>query len=506
MQLYRIVDKQSAVLIRAPPGSGKTSLLQLIALVNAPDVFENIYYISLVTLAGSGRTFESLWAKWHPGVGLDEIQSPPKDKKTSRRRPNLILVDEGQAAFDMILTLWGMLKSVMGGFNEHLHFIVVSAWGSSTVFHGGKAFPTPVQFPDSATVSLWPTRTYSMSLQFTLAEAIELWDRWCKMVLGIGDNLMSFHDLRDYIFTLTGRQPGLLVHILDWLDHQALPNIPADSLKQKVRCLLLSSRFYDSLTSLRSLMNLSKALRGGHLSAEPMRRLVRLLLREEPLRRSSLSGLAKDAAEQAVIWGQVMEEQDILIIPSQLHRLFLFRELYCSADASVASIRKEGLSSFVRRLIERLEPERLQLSESRSVEDNSVYERQYQNEFYRAACTITPKDVVLSPDVGPLYGARGFLDFLLSPLGWGFELLRDGSNLEEHVERFGTGGAYDKLVQDKVVVQYVILDFRMKPLVKAVQANSSICHIVFSNGSNTATLHTFGSEPETLHVGPNLTG
>ena len=126
-----------------------------------------------------------------------------------------------------------------------------------------------------------------------------------------------------------------------------------------------------------------------------------------------------------------------MIIPSQLHKLFLFRELYCSADASVASIREEGLSSFVRRVIERLELERLRLSESRSAEDNSVYERQYQNEFYRVACTITPKDVILSPDVRPLYGARGFLDFLLSPLGWGFKLLRDGSNLEEHVERFG---------------------------------------------------------------------
>ena len=127
MQLCSIVDKRGAVLIRAPPGSGKTSSLQLIVLVNAPDVFENVYYISLVTLAGSGRTFESLWAEWHPGVGLDEIRSPPKDKKTSRRRPNLIPVDEGQAAFGMSLTLWPMLKSVVGGFDEHLRFIVVSA-------------------------------------------------------------------------------------------------------------------------------------------------------------------------------------------------------------------------------------------------------------------------------------------------------------------------------------------------------------------------------------------
>ena len=129
---------------------------------------------------------------------------------------------------------------------------------------------------------------------------------------------------------------------------------------------------------------------------------------------------------------------------------------------------KESLLSFVGRVIERLEPTRLQLSESQSVEDSLVYERQYQNEFYRATYTITSKDTPLSPNVGPLYGARGFLDFLLSPLDWDFELLRDGSNLEEHVQRFGLGSAYDKLVKDEVVKYYVILDFRMKPLVQAV--------------------------------------
>ena len=169
---------------------------------------------------------------------------------------------------------------------------------------------------------------------------------------------------------------------------------------------------------MRSLVSLSKALRGEKTNAEPMRALVRLLLREEPLHLSSLSGLAKDAAEKAVFLGQVIEEQDILKILTQLHRMFLYRELYCSTNASVASIKKEGLSSFVQQVIERLDPTRLHLSESRNVEDNSVYEHQYQNEFYRVVCTITSKDKPLSRDVEPLYGARGFLDFLLSPLGW----------------------------------------------------------------------------------------
>ncbi|KAG0605270.1 hypothetical protein M758_9G044700 [Ceratodon purpureus] len=497
VKLCEIVDEKGAVLIRAPPGSGKTSLLQLIVQVNTRNMFEDVYYISLVDLSGSERTFESLWTEWHRGVDLNEIRSP-KDST----RPYLILVDEGQAAFNMKLTIWGTLKNIVGGHKKNLRMIVVSAWGSEIVSEDGKMVLTPVSFPKCATVSLWPTDTCAgVSLQLTQDEAMEVWDRWCQMVLGVGDSLMSFDDLRDYIFTLTGRQPGLLLHILDWLRQQGLVNIPAGSRKQKAQTLLLSSEFYDSLSSLRSLLRLSKALRGGDQNAEPMRGLVRLLLQEEPLRRSTLSGLVKDAAEKAVLWGQVMEEHDILKIPSQLQRLFLCRELYCSADASVASIREEGLLSFVRRVIERLEPTRLKFSQSRSVKDSSVYERQYQSEFYRAACTITSKDTPLPPDVGPLYGARGFLDFFLSPLGWGFELLRDGSNLEEHVLRFGPGGAYDKLVKDEVVKEYVILDFRMKPLVQAVQG---VCHVVFSNDFKMATLHTFGSGPETLHVGPTI--
>ena len=60
------------------------------------------------------------------------------------------------------------------------------------------------------------------------------------------------------------------------------------------------------------------------------------------------------------------------------------------------------------------------------------------------------------------------------------------------MERFGPG-AYDKLIQDEVVEQYVSLDFCMKPL---VQVDHFICHIVFSNGFKTTILYTFGNELE----------
>jgi hypothetical protein len=42
-----------------------------------------------------------------------------------------------------------------------------------------------------------------------------------------------------------------------------------------------------------------------------------------------------------------------------------------------------------------------------------------------------------------LFGAKGYLHYLLSPYGWDFELLRDGVELKEHIERFGPGGIYN---------------------------------------------------------------
>jgi hypothetical protein len=91
------------------------------------------------------------------------------------------------------------------------------------------------------------------------------------------------------------------------------------------------------------------------------------------------------------------------------------------------------------------------------------------------------------------------LDYLLSPYGWGFELLRNGAELKEYIERFGPSGIYKKLLHDKVIEDYVILDLRMKPPSKPIQL-SHVVHVVFSKDFKMVTLHTLGSEPKSLHV------
>lgn len=52
--------------------------------------------------------------------------------------------------------------------------------------------------------------------------------------------------------------------------------------------------------------------------------------------------------------------------------------------------------------------------------------------------------------------ANGIVDFWVSPVGWALELLRDGSCVQEHEERFLPGGKY----ADMPWAEHAVLDFR----------------------------------------------
>jgi len=105
-----------------------------------------------------------------------------------------------------------------------------------------------------------------------------------------------------------------------------------------------------------------------------------------------------------------------------------------------------------------------QLSDpERRVGDSSTAcppEAQYQQEFYRAFVDVVGP-AYTSPEYGTERGARkGRIDFFIRSKKWGIELLRDGSNLQEHNSRFGEEGAYGMWIPSNTMVDYLILDFR----------------------------------------------
>lgn len=67
-------------------------------------------------------------------------------------------------------------------------------------------------------------------------------------------------------------------------------------------------------------------------------------------------------------------------------------------------------------------------------------EAQWQDEFYRAAVSLLPKDVTISPEYGREEGAKGQVDFYIAKYNWLFEILREGIAMNSHERRFEHGG------------------------------------------------------------------
>ena len=99
----------------------------------------------------------------------------------------------------------------------------------------------------------------------------------------------------------------------------------------------------------------------------------------------------------------------------------------------------------------------------------------------------------MSPNDGKLFGTGGYLDFYLSkPYYWDFELVRDGDRLQDHLDRFTESGIYSRLLCNECLKDYVILDFRIKPLVEYMpDGDKHLTHVHFNADFKTTHLSGF---------------
>ena len=144
---------------------------------------------------------------------------------------------------------------------------------------------------------------------------------------------------------------------------------------------------------------------------------------------------------------------------SEIMRVF-YRDLYFKAIYGVcgsnviSSWTNETVLTLLKRILELFNPQVFVSNQSRG-RDGRRYECIYQDEFYRCCYLLAPSKC--HPDVGVIYGSRGFLDFYIDgEQQWGFELLRNGDKLQGHIDRFDlASGRY----ADIPLVDYAVVDF-----------------------------------------------
>eukprot|EP00243_Klebsormidium_subtile_P007513 TRINITY_DN334_c0_g2_i2.p1 TRINITY_DN334_c0_g2~~TRINITY_DN334_c0_g2_i2.p1 ORF type:complete len:886 (-),score=191.20 TRINITY_DN334_c0_g2_i2:530-3187(-) len=468
-KLTKLLFEQHAVLIRSAPATGKTSTLQLLAtyLKTQFGADVRIFHLSLQEYnPDHPDAFDKVWERQNPDVDFESVLSPrPSPTKTpAPRQPvTVIIVDEAQKAFiHPHLHLFGKVKSIQGQLTSNLKILMVSSWGSNIVDvqeATSLSYATPGTWDATNTVTCWYNATVGLGLQLTVQEAEEYWGSWVE---GNGwSHYMSTESEMEYLMDLTERQPGALSLLLDKIEDQGWGYLEEDTWHKRMKQYLLSEQPVRAMQDLRSMQRIV-----GSLNVTESAGLAKDLLREllqrggEGVDKSKLAPPTLELARKYTRWGQLVFEANKYHLPSQLHFLYLTRELY-AGRSTTAVIREQGLFEFIVAVVERFNRAELVYSDSRRAEGEPVYERLYQNLFYYEARRFTPLEVCISPDVGRLYGSNGYLDFLLgTPLLWAVEIMREGKDPDGHLDRFIQGGRYSNVLERAKVKDWAVIHFR----------------------------------------------
>lgn len=157
------------------------------------------------------------------------------------------------------------------------------------------------------------------------------------------------------------------------------------------------------------------------------------------------------------------------------------------------SSNKQDFENFLKIVLSLIKPKIITEQLSLSANE-TIIERVFQNEIYHIATSILSTEKVC-PDVGRIFGSTGYLDLYINhDLKWGIELLRDGIKLEEHIDRFNKiNGIYHDIPMN----QWIILDFNRKNKVKKNllidQIHSNVWKILYSE-ENSLTVLTANDE------------
>eukprot|EP00026_Physarum_polycephalum_P011684 Phypoly_transcript_11925.p1 GENE.Phypoly_transcript_11925~~Phypoly_transcript_11925.p1 ORF type:complete len:335 (+),score=17.60 Phypoly_transcript_11925:139-1005(+) len=124
---------------------------------------------------------------------------------------------------------------------------------------------------------------------------------------------------------------------------------------------------------------------------------------------------------------------------------------------SLTTQKPANLRAFIIEVVQRFSSQQLLNTESRDTKSR-IMEGQWQQEFLRAAATLLPPDVTISPEYGREHGVAGQVDFYIAKYQWMIEVLHKGLALATHEQRFAPGGQYAPLL--KSIHEWAVVDFR----------------------------------------------
>jgi len=548
------------VLIKAPPQTGKTSVLQLVedeldwaSTYAGADI--QLFYVTMLCQSDLSAALKAKYPVLLP-QGWDSFASMCKTPETSaagaepqqaRNSVVLLCVDEAQMLWAGHDWLWQSLKlDKQGSRRQRMHVLLCAAYGdgpsgfphsqadasvmeceygdsplaagvsarslssvmqdvAAAAAQGGQRqlqqlVATPFVLDPSQVVQVLPAKAARSGEELTLTAS---WEEWQELLGAWGKvyGLSLNSSVQEWIYEVTGGQFGALSLTLCYLGEEIVNDLKADPNVAACYKLTLPS-YINRLSHLRSVPRLANL---GSLGFE----VVKRLLVGQSL--NDAFGPCSDR-QQAAQWlckcGLLTELEGVPpqhSFTSPIHELICAQRLYLRRAERI-----DSLEDCVRKLIPQLNPTILAGSFGRTRATRRPLEGVYHHEVYKALAGLLPcgpdlEMPIISTYVGQLFGAAGYLDlFVGPPWGWGFEFVRDGDKVQEHTDRFQPGGRYYPMVECSLLKAMVVMDMRADTAGRPDQCPSSgnvkVIHVCFHEGYERATVYGLGEQPEVLPV------
>ncbi|EEY65446.1 Crinkler (CRN) family protein [Phytophthora infestans T30-4] len=451
--IIRRLEETHVLLVKSPPMTGKTSLATLVSrslvdrhtIDNKKMVLFNLSALS----THENETFEENFKKqcemdWKNAVAtlptqakcmvylvVDEVQVIYKEGTHSPRRKSTVF--------------WELIKYVLSNGNYSIRILMFAAYGSGVEY---TRLATPIQFDDRIVLGI-------DQLNFSHAEVSEYVQKWFKGTTSFGG--LSSSAMKEFCANLeevTGRHIGLCATTISELNRvHASRNrsasrqpLPAEWIRMLQSGSLYEANdeaLFKALTSTRAVKVLDT------LDENELDRLERIAY-------GANSDFDTDIVEQCLRKGILVQTERRFEFSSPVMWRF-FVKMRVGHIVRALHVPKT-LPEMVARVMRSIDYDSIRQTLGRSLSSDIPLERAWQMEFYKAAYHCTPSTFATSVDVGALFGSSGFVDFTIhgGDIFWGIELLREASNLAEHIKRFSPGGRYSSLP----LTAFCLIDFR----------------------------------------------
>ncbi|KAI9037477.1 uncharacterized protein KD926_000271 [Aspergillus affinis] len=485
-KLIDLIDSFPIIHVRGTPASGKTVLAMLLcdALkkrgrpVHLLDGWERPLQSFATSPSDPWGAFRNMLLQEFPDVAISY----------NLGKESVLIVDEAQMSYgDMIFWNKIIKERMDDGLGFKIRICLFCTYGSPRTAVERQEFGyTPRNFGQAQRVTLTPQLgidSPQIGLFYTKSEFNDVISRIIRYKF-----IESFtlnNDAKRYLFSLTAGQPGGLESVMSYIYKEY-----RHALKHREISVISEQHVVDCIerdenSTFRHLIvcSVGRSFVPREALAPDVARILSNIVAEQSIPWNGAPAL-RTCYSNGWIYRMLTNDdcEEVAIFPSRLQAKWV--EHIIGNQRSPLPPRYTNLRQLCLEILIRFSVMNLKHSTEGKKLSNAALPRpveaQYQDEFYRVSCDVAGRGVPISSEWSSTSSSR--VDFWIPEKKWAIELLRDYDRVEDHLRRFRNGGKYYEWLENRAVVDYIVINCATtRPTPAQANPDPNLIHAIFEN-------------------------